>query len=553
MLKILIKFSIKRYKAYIIDEIYKLNFNTKIVGRNVEIVEIMGAYDNLIVHNALNRIILVHGEQGIGKTRLLKEIEHLLYIKKANVYASFAIENCQGKSNKAFVDILKKIVSTCDEEIVKRYQSELIKFIPELGVENNIVASECLIGEKEKYRLISRVYSFIKEAMYNKPTIFIIDNAHCLDEFSLELLEYINLQNNNEQNIMIILSYNNGEYATNNKLQQLLNKNSSNLNLYLKNLNNEETGIMIQEILSMPKAPSKFGEKVYGKTYGNPLFVEETLKDFVAKKILSINENNGKWRTPFEAIDELPIAATMEQALLNQIKEINKESYEILSTIAIFNTAVSIEVIEKLFIGTDIIIEDYIEELCSKGILIKKIEDMGFVFDFYNKVLKNLIYNRLSEDQRKLKHEFAASVLENLFQAEGRENKEELIYHLEKAKDKERLVKYCLELAEKMKSLRIMDEAISKYEKALSMLSDEEDGNKKVEILHKIGDIYSDIGNLSGALETYQKTYGYSKKLVGEKLQIDCVNKIAYIYIKKNEVEKAMQYIKKGESLLHKY
>ena len=246
----------------------------------------------------------------------------------------------------------------------------------------------------------------------------------------------------------------------------------------------------------------------------------------------------------------MPIASTMEQALLNQIKEINKESYEILSTIAIFNTAVSIEVIEKLFIGTEKKIEGYIDELCSKGILCKKIEDMGFVFDFYNKVLKNLIYNRLSEEERKMKHEFAASVLENLFEAEGRENKEELIYHLEKAKDKNRLVKYCIELAEKMKSLRIMDEAISKYEKALSMLSDEEDQNKKVEVLLKIGDIYSDIGNLSGALETYKKTYRYSMKLVEEKLQVDCANKIAYIYMKKNEVEKAIEYIKKGESIL---
>jgi len=540
----------KEYKAYIIEEIEKLNYNTKIVGRNAEITEIMGTFDDLTKHNALKKIILVHGEQGIGKTRLLKEIEHLLNMKKATVYASFAIENSHSKSNKALVDILKKIVSFCDEEIVKRYQSELIKFIPELGVENNIVASESLVGEKEKYRLISRLYSFIKESINNKPTIFIVDNAHCLDEFSLELLEYINLQNLIEQSIMIILSFNTGEYALNNKLQRLLNKNPRNLNICLKNLNNEETAIMIQEILSYHKAPYEFGKRVYEKTYGNPLFVEETLKDFVAKKILTINENNGKWRTPFEALDELPIAATMEQALLNQIKEINKESYEILSTIAIFNTAVSIGVIEKLFIGTEKKIEGYIDELCSKGILIKEIEDMGFVFDFYNKVLKNLIYNRLSEEERKEKHEFAASVLENLFENEGRENKEELIYHLEKANDKGRIVKYCLELAEKMKSLRIMDEAISKYEKALSILSDEEDINKKVQLLIEIGDIYSDMGNLSAALETYHKTYRYSENLVGEKLQVDCANKIANICMKRNEVEKAMEYIKKGERVL---
>ncbi|MFT5873737.1 MAG: putative ATPase [Clostridium sp.] len=508
------------------------------------------AYEDLIKRNALNKIIFVHGEQGIGKTRLLKEIEYLLYMKKANVYASFTIEKCNSKSNKALIEILKKIVSTSDEEIVKRYQGELIKFIPEIGVEHNIVVSESLVGNKEKYRLISRIYSFIEEAINNKPTVFIIDNAHCLDDFSLELLEYINVQNYNQQNLMAILSYNTGEYTSSNKFQALINRNSYNMNVYLKNLDNDETAIMIQEILSYPKVPSEFGKKIYEKTYGNPLFVEETLKDFVAKKILHINEANGKWRTPYEPLDELPIASTMEQALLNQIKEINKDSYEILSIIAIFNTAVSIEVIEKLSIRTENIIEMYIDELCSKGILCKKIEDMGFVFDFNNKVLKNLIYNRLSEEERNVRHEIAASVLENLFENDGRENKEELIYHLEKAKDKHRLVKYCIEIAQKMKSFRIMDEAISKYEKAFSMLSDEEDQNKKVRILLEIGDIYSDTGNLSGALEAYKKIREYSVDLLEEKLQVDCANKIAFICMKKNEVEKALQYIKKGESIL---
>ena len=141
-----------------------------------------------------------------------------------------------------------------------------------------------LVVSKEKYRLISRIYSFIQESIINKPSIIIIDNAHCLDEFSLELLEYINVQNYNEKNIMIILSYSTGDYAANHKFQQLLNENSYNINFHLKNLNNEETSIMIQEILSMPEALTELEQKVYQKTYGNPLFVEETLKDFVAKK-----------------------------------------------------------------------------------------------------------------------------------------------------------------------------------------------------------------------------------------------------------------------------
>jgi diguanylate cyclase (GGDEF)-like protein len=544
------KFFNKEYKSFIIDEIEKLNFKTKIIGRDDSIAKIMDNYEDLTKSNASNRIILVHGEQGIGKTRLLKEIEHLLYMKKANVYSSFTIENCNSKSNKSLIEILKKIVATCDEEIVKRYENELVKFIPELGRGNNIKATESLVGKKEKYKLISRIYSFIGEAINNKPSIFIIDNSHCLDEFSLELLEYINMQGYNEQSMMIILSYNKAEYTANNKLQQLVNKNPCNMELYLNSLNCEETSIMIQKILSMTKVPRNFGKKVYAKTYGNPLFIEETLKDSVAKKLLYINEENSRWNYPFDTLDEMPIASTMEQALLNQIKEINQGSYEILSAISIFNTAISVEVIEKFFIATEKRIMVHIEELCSKGILCKKIEDMGFVFDFYNKVLKDLIYNRLSEEERKMKHEIAASVLENLFKAEGRENKEELIYHLEKAKDKHRIVKYCIELAEKMKSFKIMDEALAKYEQALSMLSDEGDQNKEVELLLKIGDIYLGEGNLSRALETYKKVYMHSMNLVEERLQVDTANKIAYIYIKKNKVDKALEYIKKGELIL---
>jgi diguanylate cyclase (GGDEF)-like protein len=539
------------YKAYIIDEIEKLNFNMKIVGRELEIDQVMNSYEDLIQYNLSTPFILVHGEQGIGKTKFLKEIENKLLMKKANVYSSFIIEN--SNNNKAIVDILKKIVAICDKDIIKAYQSELIKFIPELGEVNNIKSLESLSAEKEKYRLISRIYSFIKEFVNNRPVIFIIDNANYLDDFSMELLEYISAQTYIDQNIMIVLSYSDGEYGEytpNRRFYKFVNKTYNNINLALSCLNNDETAIMIQKMLSMPRVPSEFGKAIYDKTYGNPLFVEETLKDFTAKKIICVNENSGRWYTPLDTFDEMPIASNMEQALLNQIKDINEERYEILSTISIFNTAVSIGLIEKFFVDDEKKIEKNIDELCLKGILCKKIEDRGFVFDFNNKVLKNLIYNRLSEIKLKEKHEIAVLAIESLFEAEGRENKEELIYHLEKAGDKNKAAKYCIEIAEKMERFRLMNEAITQYEKAFSMISDEKDVNTKVKFLHKIGDIYTNVGNLPLALETYKKVYRYKIDQLEEKLQVDTYNKIAHIYIKKNDMEKALEYIKKGEGAL---
>lgn len=542
----------KTYESLNREELEKPNFNTKIVGRCSEIEKILNAYDNLKNYQATQKVIFVHGEQGIGKTKLLKEINHILSMKRANIYSSFSLESTTLKSTKAFTTILRNIVAECDDEIIKRYQSELIKFIPELGERNNIKASETLNGEKEKYRLLSRLSSFIHEAIKNVPTIFIIDNANYLDEFSIEFLDYFSSQSIKDNYIMYILSYSDGQFINtlNPAFKQFLNKTSNYMNIHLDNLSKEETAIMIQGILRMPTAPNKFGAIIYSKTYGNPLFIEETLKDSLAKKILHVPKIRGKWTITYDTYEEMQIASTMEQALLNQIKEIPKESYTILSTISIFSEAVSVQIINKFFSYTELYLENFINDLSSKGILCKKIEDRGFVFDFNNKVLKKLIYNNLSQEERKNKHKIAVGILENILEMTGRENSEELIYHLEKSEDKNKVAKYRLENAKKMEKLKFMDEAISNYEKSFNLFSDKLDLSIKMEILLKIGDIHAELGNLTTALQNYKDAYKYAIKLDAN-LQVDTLNKIAEMHINKNEVEEALKYILKSDEKLN--
>jgi len=539
----------KEYRPHSRAQLEKLAFNTKIVGRNQEINNIISAYDNF-VKNKSNHSVFVYGEQGIGKTRLLKEIDHILTMKKANVYSSFTLENSKSNSNKAFAEILRKMMLNCEEEIVERYESELIKFIPELVGRNKVTPSEILSGEKEKYRLISRLFSFTQESIKNKPAVFIIDNAQYLDDFSTEVLRYLSAETVDNKNIMIILAYSDGEHISNEKFLQYMNNNSKSIKLHLDCLNKEETALMVKGIMNMPIIPLRFGARIYESTYGNPLFIEETLKEFLSKKILYIHEDSGKWNTPYNSYEEMPMASSMEQALLNQIKEISKESCEVLSTIAIFNSAISTQIIARFFSYSEVNLERYISDLSAKGILCKKIEDRGFVYDFYNKVLKNLIYNRLNKDERKKKHENAVKVLENIYESEGRENKEELIYHLEKAGDKNKVIKYCLENGRKMEKLKIMDEAISNYKRAFTLLSIKEEGDKKIELLLKIGDIYSGSGNVSTALGNYKKAYKYAVKIGEERLQVDALNNISHIYYKKNELEKALKYITMAEGIL---
>ena len=81
------------------------------------------------------------------------------------------------------------------------------------------------------------------------------------------------------------------------------------------------------------------------------------------------------------------------------------------------------------------------------GILCKKIEDRGFVFDYSNKILKKLIYNKIINKEKEEMHKKAAIILEQDYF----DSCEEIIFHLEKSKNNKKVVKYCLENANRMK------------------------------------------------------------------------------------------------------
>ena len=58
-----------------------LNFKTKIIGREKEIEKLLKFDDDFINKKSYRRAILINGDTGVGKTRLLKEIVHLLRMR----------------------------------------------------------------------------------------------------------------------------------------------------------------------------------------------------------------------------------------------------------------------------------------------------------------------------------------------------------------------------------------------------------------------------------------------------------------------------------------
>ncbi|MFT5875560.1 MAG: diguanylate cyclase (GGDEF)-like protein [Clostridium sp.] len=544
----------KQYVAYRKEEIEKLNLNLKMIGRNEEVSKIINMYESIKNKNNYNSTILIHGESGIGKTRFLKELKYIFSLRKVNVYSSFMLDASTKNSNKAFIDILKQFISECEPEVLERYEHELVKFIPELGGKKNITPSEALSGDKEKFRLIHSSMGFIEECTNNIPVVIIVDNLHLAEDFSIELMGYLTRKKLPNKKIMVIISYCDGECVVNKKFTEftksIFNSNSA-TNVFLKELSEIEVGKMIQDLLSMPNIPYEFVGSIYEKTKGNPLFVQEIIKSFYNKRSIYVDKEEEYWDKNYD-FSKFIIPSDMHGALLNQVKEMGELNYNVLKTISIFESAASLEIIRSFIDSHDSDLDKIIEGLISSGILCKKIEDRGFVFDFYNKFLKSLIYEKIMDEDRKSMHRLASVVLENQYSQGGTEYIEELIYHLEKSNQEGKIIDYCIENAEKMKILKNRSDAIKNLTKAVSIMDYSTDLIKNIKLIMDLADLHKQEGHIDLAVNYYLSLQKYNENIELYKYIIDSLIKVAKVYLNRNNIDSTTAYVEKIQKMLLK-
>ncbi|MBC8059733.1 MAG: diguanylate cyclase [Clostridiaceae bacterium] len=527
-----------KYALQKIAYLEKLNVNNKMVGRIYEVNTVLEAYKSLVDTQGQSKFVFIHGETGIGKTRLLNRLKHLLSFEKAYIYLSL---------NSSFNEILKQFVKECDREILSRYENELIKFVPEIGEVKSVLEAESISGEMEKFRLMNRLLNFITECMNGKSTIFIIDNIHLLDEFSLDFIKYI--FDRKVKNILFIVTFsdsNNKNKVLNSFWERNRRKNSI-IDVALRELTLEETHQLLQYMLSHPNLNIEFSSRIYSKTFGNPKFTEEIMKSLLAKKNIYIN-SIGLWYTDY-SIEKLPLPSNMEQVVLAQIKEFTNSCTLVINAIAIFNTPVPYAILSQLVNEKVSDLEESINFLLNKNIITEKIEDFGYAYDFSNVILKNSIYSRLEKRNRFSMHKKAAEILEEFYNNK-RVNSQELIYHLEKCGDKEGIIKYCLANADFMKGLKNRVEEIKNLKRAISSFDKKSIDKRKLSLIVRLAKVYIKEGNYSYAINYFKQAEQNALQIKEHKVLANIFNKLTKIYFLKNDISNSEIYLDKIQELL---
>ncbi|NLM43191.1 MAG: protein kinase, partial [Clostridiales bacterium] len=365
----------ENYIKYIIDNIHKSFYD-----------------DNKV------RAVIITGEQGAGKEALLNALKNRIFQEDEDgIYLN--LKQTTYEKYYGITDIIKKLIKYVSKELLDKYKNGLCYLIPEI-IEDEENIPFCPGDDiKEKHKIIYRLGNFILEASIKQPFVFIIKGFEYMDEESKEIFYYI-FGNSGKSKLFYVISFDNdiNKEESSDQIKNLIGKEEV-TEIYLTNLNITETANMIRILLGVEDLPIDFTAQIYKETDGNPNMIYEIIYSLYADKHIYVDDR-GHWVFDKVDLSKLNLDITPDELLQNKVNKLEPLKRKMLDIVSIFNSAVSIDVLEKMMDEKFEEISINAESLVSAKILSRKIDDWGVSFDFNSLNLKKKIYSELDQYTR---------------------------------------------------------------------------------------------------------------------------------------------------------
>jgi tetratricopeptide (TPR) repeat protein/DNA-binding MarR family transcriptional regulator len=485
----------------------------RFVGRDTELNRILEAFDDVI--RSMGKCLLVSGEAGIGKTRLVTEIIERLRKKDIHVLHGSCLYQTSIDPYMPFVEALGDYLARAEDGFASSAAKDIRSTAPEFadlilsasGEDGMDIKPEGrdinLIGERTRiFETFSKVLLRIAD---EKPVVLFIDDLHWADMGSVHLLHYL-ARKIKEKPVMIISAYRPEELTSVDgkihpfkvTLSRLKSENIAE-EIVLKRLNPSESRRMVELYLEIDEIPEAFANLIHGETEGNPFFIEEILS--------TIEEGQ---------LDQLPskidIPKSIKETIVRRIGMLERNARVVLDVASVIGDKFEIDILLSAMDDEGTVLDSL--DILSDARLIEEAQSGQFEgYRFHHCKIREVAYEMLNLPRRRILHNKVAMILEETYRDNINDIIGELAHHYFNTREYEKAFEYSRKAAEKASVVYSYDEAVKLYQVSLNALQNLEKspnldhkwiGMKKAVVYHKLGDAYDILGKWNKALDSYK-------------------------------------------------
>ena len=333
----------------------------KLYGRDEEVKSLLSAFSRIGDAESTKgdrvEMVLVSGYSGIGKSRLVQEIQKPI-AKSRGYFISGKCEQYQRDIPyfaiiQAFQSLIKQLLIESAEDL-SEWRSQLIVA---LGTNSHLITQmipslEMIIGKTSEVSAIANASTSISASesqnRFNRvfqsfihvftklehPLVIFLDDLQWTDRASLKLLEILATSTDN-QSLLLIGAYRNNEVNATHPIMQMIGsikQAHGKINqLYLSELNLSNINQLIVNTLHCSTLDSlSLAEIVQHKTRGNPFFVNEFLKSLYDQKLLRFQQRSRLWQWSIVQIQEQNITDNVVELMSAKIQKLDVHTQRLL-------------------------------------------------------------------------------------------------------------------------------------------------------------------------------------------------------------------------------
>ena len=458
-----------------------------LVGRQTELKLLEHCLAN--VHQGVEQLVILEGDMGMGKSRLLEETGRLAEVRSVRCLRGRVADRQNAPAFQAFFECLQDYYRT--KETLGRTSgvadfsdlaTDLLNYIPifrevdELRVHLNDAAPLTMPSSTEPsliYELLARLISRISGGL---PLVLLLENLH-LGDATVDALDYV-LHRLRATPTLVVATLRPTEVERGHPVQRILRGFAGDPNFHrisLSPLNQESLAELVRTQLPEGDVVPNLVHHLHDTSEGNPLFALELVKSLRDSDELRLDAS-GNWVLDHPsslAGDSLP--ATVKEAVEKQLEGIAKPVMNVLRVAAIIGRSFDFEDLEMMLDDhTDADLENVIDDLVEQGMLAEDRRSRNDRLTFTSGLVRDVLYSQIPRRKRRRFHRHLARWLEKRHHGRLEKVQADLVHHCAEGNLGLETVRYGLSLAEREVAGHRYDEAARAASTALEFVDNDE-------------------------------------------------------------------------------
>jgi class 3 adenylate cyclase/tetratricopeptide (TPR) repeat protein len=485
---------------------------TELVGRNAEMEALRAAFVRVKGGDA--QVVDVVGEAGVGKSRLVYEFQKGVG-EEAIYLAGICVHHGRNINFLPVIDVVKAAFGieegmTAEEagnRITRKAVQGLAPMIPFyrglLSLEVDDPTFRTLNPEGRKFGTFEAVKNILLTLSEEKPLVLFLEDVQWMDKISEEFFAYLSRCILGHPVLMLAAYRPDGSpsWAQGTHYQRLgLEPLSSNFSIRL-----------VRNILGGVVLEPELEQKIVDKTEGNPLFVEEIVRELLDRGDLVRAGDRYICKHP---IDQCEIPNTVQGVLAARMDRLSQDLKRTVQVASVIGKAFAFRLLKSIMeLGDEL--RAHLTNLVGLEILYEKALYPELEYIFRHTLTQEVAYDSLLKQRRQEIHSRIARTIEDLYGERLEEHYEMLAHHYERSGNPEKAVQFLILAAEKSNQNSAARAACELFSKAFEVAEGAGmvlDPETEVRSRQGLAAASQDVGDIDTASAEYRKSIEMTRR-----------------------------------------